>query len=36
VIDEEVEEFGGISAAVIVGDAGHWSGAAGVDLQGTL
>ena len=34
VIDEAVEEFGGISAAVIVGDAGHWSGAAGVDLQG--
>ena len=30
VIDEAVEEFGGISAAVIVGDAGHWSGAAGI------
>jgi D-alanyl-D-alanine carboxypeptidase len=33
VIDEAVEEFGGISAAVIVGNAGHWSGAAGVDLR---
>lgn len=30
VIDEAVEEFGGVSAAVIVGDAGHWSGAAGI------
>ncbi|HET9309841.1 MAG TPA: serine hydrolase domain-containing protein [Actinomycetota bacterium] len=30
VIDEAVEEFGGISAAVSVGDAGHWSGAAGI------
>lgn len=34
VIDEAVEEFGGISAAVIVGDAGHWSGSAGI-AQGT-
>jgi len=30
VIDEAVEEFGGISAAVIVGGTGHWSGAAGI------
>ena len=28
--DEAVEEFGGISAAVIVGGTGHWSGAAGI------
>jgi CubicO group peptidase (beta-lactamase class C family) len=34
VIDEAVEEFGGISVAVIVGNAGHWSGASGVDLLG--
>jgi D-alanyl-D-alanine carboxypeptidase len=34
VIDEAVEEFGGVSAAVIVGNAGHWSGAAGVDVRG--
>jgi len=34
VIDEAVEELGGILAAVIAGNAGHWSGAAGVDLLG--
>jgi len=34
VIDEAVEEFGGIPAAVIIGSAGHWSGASGVDLLG--
>ena len=35
VLDDAVEAgtFRGVSAAVIVGDAGHWSGAAGVDLQ---
>lgn len=30
VIDEAAEAFGGVSAAVIVGGAGHWSGAAGI------
>jgi D-alanyl-D-alanine carboxypeptidase len=35
VLDDAVEAgtFRGVSAAVIVGDAGHWSGAAGTDLQ---
>ncbi len=34
VIDEAAEEFGGISAEVIVGNGGHWSGASGI-AQGT-
>ena len=35
VIDEAAKEFGGISAGVIVGGAGHWSRAAGI-AQGNL
>ena len=36
VLDEVVEQgpFLGVTAAVIVGDSGSWSGAAGVDLEG--